>query len=264
MQNINLQNTMKIKFSNPPLREVVFSVSFETLKFSSVHFGRYWELIKNEFPVLPEDKAPNSEEEEFFLLSLPPLRRVVFRSEDEQKSIQLQKNHFAFNFRYKQDSEYPHFQKLLTDFLKHWKCFCDWWQQESEEPIVPLQCKLTYLNIIDREFGWKGYEDNRNIFTLFEKEWENSFQYPEILNCETRFTLPDNLGYVDVDIQQGQVKTDELKKIDAILFSLTAISQDRPNDIVKWYNKTHDHILQIFSSLIREDIQEIWGKSYEQ
>ncbi|WP_204106746.1 MULTISPECIES: hypothetical protein [Spirulina sp. CCY15215] len=81
MQDINSHNTMRVKFKNPPLREVAFSVNFETLKFSSVHFGRYWEMIKNEFPLLPEDKPPSSREEEVFLLSLPPLRKVWFRSE---------------------------------------------------------------------------------------------------------------------------------------------------------------------------------------
>ncbi|MEA5469935.1 TIGR04255 family protein [Spirulina sp. 06S082] len=263
MQDINSHNTMKVKFKNPPLKEVVFSVNFETLKFSSVHFGKYWEMIKNEFPILPEDKIPTSREEDI-LLSLPPLRRVVFGSEDEQSLIQLQKNNFAFNFRYKQDCEYPHFPKLLDEFSRHWKSFSDWWKLESGEQIAPpLHCKLTYLNIIDREFGWQESKDNQKIFTVFQKNWQNYPQYPELLNCETRFTLPDGLGYVDVDIQKGQIETDELNKIDAMLFSLTAMSQDKPNNLVKWYNQTHDHILQIFSSLIREEIQESWGKSYE-
>jgi len=96
-----------VKFNQPPLVEVAFGVKFEAPEFSSVHFGLYWETIRDKFP-LQFDRPPNIEDNTFF--SIPPLRRVWFLSNDKRRLIQLQDNHFSYTWSQEDGEEYPHFE----------------------------------------------------------------------------------------------------------------------------------------------------------
>lgn len=75
----------KVKFTNPPLIEIACVVEFEKLvDFSSVHFGLYWETIKDKFTETVDENPIFYENEES---SLIPLGRVDFISENKSKFI---------------------------------------------------------------------------------------------------------------------------------------------------------------------------------
>ncbi len=47
-----------VKFTNPPLTEVVIGVKFETPEFSAVHLGVYRQFIRDEFSASTTDHSP--------------------------------------------------------------------------------------------------------------------------------------------------------------------------------------------------------------
>lgn len=133
-----------VKFNQPPLVEVAFGVEFEAPEFSSVHFGLYWETIRDKFP-LQFDRPPSLESDTFF--SIPPLRRVWFLSEDENRLIQLQDSYFSYNWSQGDEEEYPHFEKIFPEFLEQWNHLKDWWSRYEEKSIEPVEYELTYITM---------------------------------------------------------------------------------------------------------------------
>jgi uncharacterized protein (TIGR04255 family) len=126
-----------VKFDKAPLSEVVCGVEFNAPDFSSIHFGLYWQTIRDRFPTPPLDKPPIGGIE--IMASVPRLRRVWFESSDRKRFVQLQTDRFHYNWKGRsKEDEYPHFDVLYPCFKQEWDTFQQWWLELDK---VPLQLK---------------------------------------------------------------------------------------------------------------------------
>jgi len=126
-----------VKFDKAPLSEVVGGVEFNAPDFSSIHFGLYWQTIRDRFPTPPLDKPPIGGIE--IMASVPRLRRVWFESSDRKRFVQLQTDRFHYNWKGRsKEDEYPHFDVLYPCFKQEWDTFQQWWLELDK---VPLQLK---------------------------------------------------------------------------------------------------------------------------
>ena len=158
-----------------------------------MHFGLYWKAIEEQFPNKPLDRPPIGEVELFNIL--PTLRRVWFESEDKTQLIQLQSNRFHYNWRRQsQDEKYPHYADVYPRFIEEWTRFQDWWSATEDTPLQPIRYELTYLNQIDKGFGWSGEDDYYKIFSIIDKSWNKIPVKSNTFNCSIGFTLPENQG----------------------------------------------------------------------
>ncbi len=257
-------------FEKAPLIEVICGITFNAPEFSSVHFGLYWQSIKDRYPSLPMDTHPVGEVQ--LLALLPKLRRVWFKSPDERNFIQLQADKFLYNWRKSAtDEEYTHSQSVYEGFQAEWMHFYQWWtslEQEQQKDelnvfpvsfsrIEPTQYELTYLNHMDARLGWHSSEDTPKIFSFLEYDWPSSpLGQPKANNISLEFDLPDPLGTLTMVIAQG-MRLDDNTPI--LICELTARSLGARIPFNGWFEDTHEFVVQTFISLLREEIKEEWG-----
>jgi len=253
-------------FLNPPISEVVFGAEFIAPEFSSVHFGQYWLEIKDRYPqysdlspMLPAMLSPMGGFTGFS--NLPPLRRMWFQSPSTKRLIQLQSNSFFYNWRREDSTEnYPRFENIYSSFIQEWEKFTKWWKDVTNSPISPISYQLTYLNELDDNLGWKGTEDDYNIFTFKGREWNEFLPAPKVHVSNMQFVLPDNIGTLLVNTRQGIKPTNNNP---VIVFELTVKSPDSSNDIQEWFDKAHETIVRSFLELTTVSAQQEWGLQNE-
>jgi len=147
------------KFDYPPVSETVHGVQFSELSgFRMVHFGRYWDCIRDRFPTtqdherrsqvietIPRMHHPMNLELQLHSQTVP--QRVWYFGKDEDEVIQIQPDWFIFNWR-QQGKDYPSFSKTSVRFrdeFKRFKAFC--LEDKIEEPI-PNLVEVSYINKI--------------------------------------------------------------------------------------------------------------------
>jgi uncharacterized protein (TIGR04255 family) len=252
-----------VRFTQPPLVEIAFSVEFIAPDFSSVHLGLYWESIRSEFP-LQQDSQPIILEE--YGNSTPPLRRVAFVSNDRSKIIQLQENLFIFNWNCAHQDVYPHFEDIFKEFISHWHRLQEWWLSLEREPIEVQKYELTYFNAIDNESSdWRNAKDHAKVFNFIEPKWSGFLNVPESLDIQINFLLPNDLGTLSVIVDQLSISSDddddeEVASEDIVFFKLIAKSRDTRIPITDWFTSAHDYIVKAFLELTKEDVQKLWGR----
>jgi len=246
---------LRAKFAKSPLTEVICGVEFNATEFSSVHFGLYWQTIRNKFPNPPLDRPPIGTIE--FLSILPNLRRVWFESEDRRQLIQLQANRFHYNWR-RQDEEdqYPHFQEIYPRFAQEWQDFQDWWINTESSPLQPIRYELSYINQIDQNFGWNSVSDHQKIFRFFTERFDTLSLNPSRFDFNLELELKENKGKLSVRLHQGVKPNDNLP---VIILELTASTTDTNIDNQTWFDLAHGSTVETFLSLITDEIKEEWG-----
>lgn len=245
-----------VKFTKPPLIEVAFAIELEAEQLSSVHVGLYWQEIRERFPDTT-DKEPFLENINFPGKILP-LRRTVFISSNNTKLIQIQENFFCYNWRYKSEDEYPHFDKIFEDFLYEWNQFENWWMATQKEKLKIEKYELNYVNLIDEELGWKSPNDHAKIFTFVSSSTNTSFGSPDLHDVQLVFTLPDNDGELIIQVDQRISESDE-DSSNIVFFKLTTRSFDANKDCVTWFKLAHEYTIKTFLNLTTETIHKEWG-----
>jgi uncharacterized protein (TIGR04255 family) len=243
------------EFVKEPLTEVVFGVEFNALDFSSVHFGLYWEAIRERFPNKPLDRPPIGEVELFNIL--PTLRRVWFESEDKKQLIQLQSNRFHYNWRRQSpDEKYPHYDDIYPKFIEEWNKFQNWWISTEDVPLQPTRYELTYLNQIDERLGWQNEEDYPKIFSIIGSPWGELPLNANAFSLNLGFALPEKQGSLTVRANQG-INPKENSSV--VILNLTASHDGTGVAIDHWFEVAHRSIVDMFISLINTDTKANWG-----
>jgi uncharacterized protein (TIGR04255 family) len=248
-----------VKFSSPPLKEVVLGVVFNAPALSSVDYGLYWREIRERFPVKPVDKPALGGEPIVSLI--PPLRRVWFESDNKKELLQLQSDRFYYNWR-KQDSaeSYPRFIQIYPKFQKEWQNFSQWCEKNIGF-LIPVQYELTYINHIDKDFGWESPADHQSILTFAGKDWVTPLGSPESYVFALQFSLPDKAGTLTINGNQGYKTGDQDSSTQdpLMVLELTARSSGTADDFDGWFKLAHDYIVSSFIDLTQKSIQQKWG-----
>lgn len=243
------------KFTKSPLTEVVCGVEFNALDFSSVHFGLYWQTIRDRFPKPPLDRPPIGEVQ--LLNILPTLRRVWFESDDRRQLVQLQSNRFHYNWRQQEESDqYPHFHEIYPKFVQEWEHFQHWWLTLTGTPLSVTRYELTYLNQIDAKLGWTQANDFPKIFKFLGPAWQEFPLSPAMFNTNFEFNLPDNNGSLSVALNQGIKPQDNIA---VAILNLTASTTNTSVELEDWFALAHKSTVEMFLSLISEDSKQEWG-----
>jgi uncharacterized protein (TIGR04255 family) len=250
-----MPSSSKVKFAKAPLSEVVCGVEFDAPSFASVHFGLYWSSIQDRFPDPPIDQRPLKPKPN---LDKPELRRVWFESRDREQMIQLEDDRFYFNWRrISNESDYPHFDTLYSQFSKEWSGFQEWWTELDNLPVSPKSYELSYINQIDASLGWKSVSDTFNIFSFIDLPVDNSSS----LKLEAQahilsFALPDNKGRLVIHAGDGQ-RRDDLSNV--LVLRITAQSLNTDTPMCEWFEVAHDSIIETFLQILSKTTKERWG-----
>ena len=256
-------------YQRPPVNEVVCGVQFSALPgFRSVHFGRFAELLKADYPrtedrdSLPElyegDLGPQVKDE-LVALPMPPLRRVFYIDDTGNYLLQVQPSRFVANWRKQQDSdEYPRFSSAFGRFRKGWEDFVAF--ARTEEIGLPQvnQYELTYINhILEASIPFpEGIEDYLRFFS-----WRDlgslTLRTPRSATFRLQFPLPNKHGALHVTVSHGKRMTDQKG---VLVVDLTARGPGRPDwsDMVEWFSVAHKTIVNGFTDLTTPSAHQVW------
>lgn len=251
-------NIKEVKFTNPPINEVVIGLQFDAPEFSAIHYGLYWEVIKSRFPVCTRHDPIISVDQIGQAFPELPLPRVWFESKNDKSLVQLQSDRFHFNWRKGDDStSYPGFKNIFPNFEKEYEIFSKW-SGSLDIPITikPRMLELTYINHIDKTSGWTGASDTNKILRSF-----NASEFPPFLtlkNYAANLTFASNneSGDLSVSVKEGIRKTDN---VPVLAIELTARKQIETGMFSDWFKSAHNTIIEAFTGLTTLEAQKKWG-----
>lgn len=182
---LDLQTDQLPTFDSPPVVETVLSAQFDPIaNLRTVHFGLFWQRMRDRFPGTDEKTAIEPIFEQFDQTTKRPSRlhfevreefklgRLWLLNEMGTEMIQLQSDRFIKNWRKVETGEhYPRYQRVIKPaFLEDFEAFKDFIHEEKLGSIAVNQCEVTYVNHIVAGEGWTGWSDARKVFSFLSPE----------------------------------------------------------------------------------------------
>ena len=212
-------------FSQPPVVETGLGIQFAELDgFSSLHFGQFFELIKDRYDDYKDNPPVHRIAETFPKVSVPhtlhfsgaiaPLPRVFFFERGrKEKLIQLQQDRFGFNWSAadERDEPYPRYSENVARFLEEFSCFLDFCENCQIGPVLPDTCEVVYINQIFPQPDEKVIDLFANVFSGVE--WRNADEFlpvPEVATLNRTYEIGDQEGrlYAEAAIARHPKKGD--------------------------------------------------------
>jgi uncharacterized protein (TIGR04255 family) len=259
-------------YQRPPVNEVVCGVQFAPLAgFRSVHFGKYAEQIKPDYPKTEDrdplvelfegELGPQVKEEGLIALPMPPLRRVFYIDASGNYLLQLQPSRFIANWRKQQDSdEYPRFNSAFSRFRQGWQTFVSFLRAEDIGIPVVNQYELTYINhILERATPFpEAIPDYLRFFSWREIQ-SLTLQSPRAATFRLQFPLPNKQGALHLTVNHGKRASDQKG---VLMVDLTARGPGRPDwsDMQEWFSVAHATIVNGFTEITTSDAHQMWGR----
>lgn len=253
-----------VKYDNPPINEIVCGILFDPISgLQTGQIGALWQKFKPDFSSTQDQPpiATVSEEGLHNQTKLPPLR-VWFVHKEDNKIIQVQFNRFLHNWRRtRPDDKYPGYETVIENFKEYLSRFQGFLAEEKLENLVARQYELTYIDHILQNEGWDTLNDlDRALpgFTSLKSENLLSADIREI-DSQLVFGLPGDFGQLQLSIRSARRRLDNRQ---LLRIGFTALSNQAYEPMREWFDSTHEVIIELFSTLISEEIQkQFWGRN---
>ncbi len=249
-------------YKNPPVVEVAVNAFFKPLpRLKTAHFGRFWEMHRSEFPT--SDDYPPVYVSEPQLLDLPPLRRIFLVGANGTYVVQLQADLFVLNWRkIPLDQQYPHFESIKKQFLKHWQSFQDFVRTFELGNLELTRYELAYINqFVEPQGSFPGaLEKYTHLIHVRPPRPEHFLPPASNLAADVRFIIPEGKGTLSVALKNGTRLKD---KTDILQLDVIARGDARADggDLVTWFDIAHTWIVKGFTELTSEEAHKTWGRT---
>ena len=262
-------------FDNPPVVETVLSAQFERLAaMRTVHFGLFWQRVRDEFPNTGEQPAlapvleqadepvPQAVQLSFELQETLPLLRFLLLNDVGSEMMQVQNDRFIKNWRKAApNAEYPHYTPVIKPaFERDFKRFQTFVADEKLGAIKVTQCEVTYVSHIVAGEGWSNRNEIEKIFTFWKQP--PAHPYPgraDDFSCHVRFPIlaPDGawIGRLHVNVQAGVSISDNKP-----MYAMNLTARGMYGTGVEFFDIGRQCIVKSFEHLTTEHMHEIWRK----
>lgn len=239
-------------------------VQFEQLKgWQMRHFGQFWREFAADYPST-QDQPPFPDIVEggprLEILTMPPLRRILLLSKDQNYVIQLQESRLHFNWRKVRDTdEYPRFEKVIFPrFLDTWGKFSNFVTKMSLGNVRPLRYELTYINHIEHSASdFAGSLESRAKLFQWSGIKAEFLTAPTSVNTVWTFELPDQRGV-------GQANLSQATRADGRSVLVLGMSCGGPAgarySLNDWFATAHEWIVRGFADLTTDSAQREWER----
>jgi uncharacterized protein (TIGR04255 family) len=264
-------------FEQPPLDEVALSVQFEPLPGLQVpQIGLLWSVFRKDFPrteqhpplepVIERFGPPAGIGIRFELSNTPPQPRCWFLKQDGTELIQVQQDRFIQNWRRRETNDpYPRYEYVRDQFSQNMRAFCVFLEQEKIGAFVPVQCEITYTNVIEPGDAWERHGQLGNVITpLVLKYSDRTLSEPESMQFAAQYQLPGNEGpmgrlYV---LAQPVFRGGDNRAL--ILLNLTVRGVPAGNrileDVLNFMNFGREQIVRAFASITTPEMHKLWRR----
>jgi uncharacterized protein (TIGR04255 family) len=253
-------------YQKPPVIEVAAGVQFEQLKgWQTRYFGQFWGEFAADYP-FTQDQPPMFDVVEsgprLEILTLPPLRRMLLLSKEQNYVIQLQESRLHFNWRkVKETDEYPRFDKaIFPQFLQVWGQFSNFVTRMALGNLRPQRYELTYINHIEPrgdDFA-EALEDRVKLFHWSAIKGEAKFlASPTAVNTAWTFSLPQQRGTAQANLTQA-TRADGRS---VLVLGMSCGGPASPKySLDEWFGTAHEWIVRGFADLTTKSAQSEWGR----
>lgn len=253
-------------YQKPPVIEVAAGVQFEELKgWQTRYFGQFWSEFAADYP-LTQDQPPMPDFVEggprLEILTLPPLRRMLLLSKDQNYVIQLQGSRLHFNWRkVKEADEYPRFEKaIFPQFLQVWGRFSNFATSMALGNVRPQRYELTYINHIEPKGDYfaEALQSRVKLFQWSPVKTEAKFlTAPTAVNTVWTFSLPEQRGTAQANLSQA-TRADGRS---VLVLGMSCSGPASPKySLNEWFATAHEWIVRGFADLTTASAQSEWGR----
>ncbi len=251
-------------YQNPPVNEVVCGMRFDpTDNLRITHFGLLWDKFRADYPII-QHAPPISSAKGKILIDQRigiPLPRVWFINKSDDQLIQFQIDRFYFNWRRKK-SDYPRYDHVIKQFENIRNTIVTFFSEFELGELKPVECELTYINHIPKGQGWNTIDDLPRIFSdfLWKKNKKSFLPNPQKVAWETGFTLPEQKGYLIVNLKQATRTEDKIPLL-VLELKTRGIGESKSKEAIReWFDLAHEWIVRGFADLTTPKIQKIWER----
>jgi uncharacterized protein (TIGR04255 family) len=252
---------VKISFLKPPINEVVIGKAFEPLQgFLVPYFGRFWDLIQDEFPKCEHappvvDPAGEPPTDPATGILLP---RVWFSSEEPTRLLQLQVDRFYLNWRQTNEKEeYVRFDKVYEDYQRFSTLFGVFAAGQLAAEMIPRRYEMTYVNVFRKGVEWNDFQDISKVVRGFDFLHDTGV-LAAISQGQVRleYVMRDCPGRLAVTLALAK---NTITQEPALRFELAAAVRVKDHEGLEektWHLLAHDAIVNAFCELTTEHAQK--------
>jgi uncharacterized protein (TIGR04255 family) len=261
-------------FKNPPVVEVAMAVQFEPLTgLATVHYGEYRRRIRADYPRLEEkpplgrsyesfsgEQAPSTPEVE--ISELPPLRRCWFVDKHGNSLVQMDSEHFVYNWRNETGAEtYPRYESVRKKFRDLWSDFLKFLEEEGlGEPRVN-HWEISYVNHLDKGQGWDSLPELGNVLHISPNAPHNGFlPAPEALQVVAVYAFPEKRGRLRISLQNAVRRRDMQECMLLKLISRGHAHSSQTDVILGHFDVGREWIVRAFAEITTEQAHALWGR----
>lgn len=204
------------------------------------------------------DKSPQVQLQ---LSNVPPVPRVWFESEDGRRLVQVQRDRFHYNQRrLSLDNGYVELVAAWRSFTDTYSTFLKFLESAELGELEPIQCELSYVNVIPAGEGWDTLDELGRVLPDFSWRSEREFlPTPEVVTARLAFPLPDQQGRLHVDVRSG-LHTQTGEPVLQLQLTVRGLpSGTTPEAMEGWFNLAREWIVKGFVDLTDEGFRrDIW------
>jgi len=250
-------------YKHPPVIEVSFGAIFQRLDgFQTRHFGQFWAEQRADYPVTsdisPLVDVTDLEAQRLVIMNLPPLRRMMCFSENQQFVAQIQDSRLHLNWRKVQpQDEYPRYDVVHIRFERLWSDFSKFVERERVGNISLLRFELSYFNHIELGTNVANSLEEHIRFFRFSPVQPGYLSPPESVNAVWRFAMPDQKGTATASLTNATDK--DGRNLLVLVFTCTGTPSEKYT-ATEWYDSAHEWIVRSFTDLTTAKAHQKWGR----
>ena len=264
------------EFARPPIVEVAVSVRFDRPTINGPLIMLRWSQIRDRFPKYEEaPPAPLLEETldrpraprfELRISDALPTSRLFMKSESETEILQIQEDMLGYSWRkLSPTDEYPHFARIITGFKKELSEFEEFLSEENIGSVAPVQCEVTYVNLILPGEIWSDHSELGKIVpSAGERLSEGFLPPPEHSRYFTQYAILDDdglpRGKLHVSIEPGRLMGEDSPMYLMTLTARGAPKDERRNSVISTMDIGHEWIVRGFTTLTSTEMHKEWGR----
>jgi uncharacterized protein (TIGR04255 family) len=265
------------EFDQPPVSEMALGVQFAPITgFTSGHYGWFWKLYLGSIWTKAQDAnrlVPQFEkfdEKEMWQVPSPPIviqnlqhaDRILFINDDDDRIIQLQNDRFHYNWRKREQRDYPSFATINSEFRERLQVFETFVRDCGLENPLYNQWELTYFNIVYKGDLWNDADDWAKLFPgLIARADTHDLGLVRVPSISMqKFEIQPRRGHLYVVAQH--VKAEDGRE--ALQVNLTArgpvIADDQDWDLASGMARGHAALVRTFRNIASPQARAHWGE----
>ena len=181
--------------------------------------------------------------------------------------LQIQEDRFGYSWRkLRPDHEYPRYVNIRENFERELAGFQNFLSKEGLGTLSPVQCEVTYVNVILSEGVWDSHSDLGKIIpSATPRLTEGFLPPPEQVRYASQYIISGEggvpRGRLYVSAEPGYLLDDE-RLMYLMKLTVRGAPQGHGSDgIIETMDLGHEWIVQGFATLTSGEMHRAWRRT---